>query len=197
MSDQKKSTESKLVFDPEKLEKVEVAKDYPMEPDEFELLFNHNCYCEMAHINVKGYPIVTPMFYVVIDGFVYLSSIQKHRKKVHDLEANPKVSVSIHNDGSNANRQKAILLIGKAQVSTDEALKVRVHREIIDKYWWDIKDEATKEAAFKGVHTPMRAIIKIVPDKTISWDFGKMVQAYERGVWFNEAYKMVKDLQPK
>lgn len=193
MPDRDSNTEGPI-FDPTKLETVEVATDYPMEKDEFDLLFKNNCYCEMAHVNKKGYPIVTPMFYVVIDGFIHLSSIQKYRKKVHDLEANPKVSVSIHNDGSNANRQKAILIIGKAEVSTDEALKTRVHWEIIDKYWWDIKDEETRQAAFKGVHTPLRAIIKIIPDKTISWDFGKMVQNYQKGVWFGEANEMVKDL---
>ncbi len=96
-----------------------------MEPEEFELLYVHNRYCEMAHINRNGYPIVTPMFYVVIDGDVYISSIQKHRKKVNDLK----------------------------------------------------DDEEARQAAFKGVHTPLRAIIKIVPNKTMSWDFGKMVQA--------------------
>jgi len=189
-------TESKPVFDPEKLEKVDVSKDYPMEPDEFELLYVNNCYCEMAHINKNGYPIVTPMFYVVIDGDVYISSIQKHRKKVYDLEANPKVSVCIHNDGSNAKRQKAILMIGKAEVSTEQELMKKVHWAIIDKYWWDLKDdEESRQAAFKGVHTPLRAIIKIVPNKTMSWDFGKMVQAYEKGVWFGESYDMVKGLQ--
>ena len=182
------------VFDPVKLEQVDVSKDYPMEPDEFEMLFNNSCYCEMAHINKKGYPIVTPMFYVIIDGFLYMSSIQKYRKKVHDLEANSKISVIIHNDGSNASRQKAILLIGHAVVSTEEDLKVRVHKEIIEKYWWDIKDEETKKAAFAGVHTPLRAIIKVIPDKTMSWDFGKMVESYEKGVWFGESYNMVKNL---
>ena len=148
----------------------------------------------MEHVNKKGYPIVTPMFYVIIDGFLYMSSIQKYRKKVHDLEANPKISVSIHNDGSNANRQKAILLIGNAEVSTDEDLRTKVHWAIIDKYWWDLKDEEIRQAAFKGVHPPLRAIIKVIPDKTISWDFGKMVQSYQEGVWFGESYNMVKDL---
>jgi len=188
------ATTTKPVFDPVKLEQVEVATDYPMEPDEFDLLFNRSCYCEMAHVNKKGYPIVTPMFYVIIDGFLYMSSIQKYRKKVHDLEVNPKISVSIHNDGSNANRQKAILLIGKAEVSTEDVLMRKVHWAIIDKYWWSLKDEEIRQAAFTAVHTPLRAIIKVIPSKTMSWDFGKMVQAYEKGVWFGESYDMVKDL---
>lgn len=190
------SDENKPKFDPVKLETVQVATDYPMEKDEFQKLYVHNCYCEMAHINKKGYPIVTPMFYVIMDdGLLYMSSIQKYRKKVHDLEANPKISVSIHNDGSNAKRQKAILIIGHAEVTYEQELMKEVHWKIIDKYWWELKGDEERQAAFTAVHTPLRAIIKVVPEKTMSWDFGKMVEAYEKGVWFNEAYQMVKDFQ--
>ena len=39
MSDNGETT-TKPVFDPNKLEQVEVAKDYPMEQDEFDMLFN-------------------------------------------------------------------------------------------------------------------------------------------------------------
>ncbi len=187
-------TEKKAKFDPVKLETLNVSRDYPMEPEEFEKLFKYNCYCEMAHVNKKGYPIVTPMFYVVIDGILYMSSIKKHRHKVLDLEENPKISVSIHNDGANLRRQKAILLIGKAEVSYEEELKRKVHWAIIDKYWSEVKGEAERKAAFEAVHTPLRAIIKVVPEKVISWDFGKMVDAYTPGVWFGEAYDMVKNI---
>ncbi len=185
------------VFDPKTLQEVDVSKDYPMEDDERALLYEHNCYCQMAHINKYGVPIVTPMFYVVMeDGLVYLSSIAKHRHKVQALQDNPKVSLTIHNDGSNAKRQKAILIIGKAEVSFDPDLLERVHWKIIDKYWWDLKDnQEARQAAFKGVHTDLRAIIKIVPSKLMSWDFGKMVQDYQKGVWFNEAFDMVKERQ--
>ena len=185
--------EIKSSFDPNKLETAEVATDYPMEPDEYEKLYNHNCYCEMAHINKKGYPIVTPMFYVIMDdGLLYMSSVQKYRKKVHALEANSKISVTIHNDGSNANKQKAILIIGDAEVSSDQGLMTDVHWKIIDKYRSELKDEESRQAAFAGVHTPNRAIIRIIPEKVMSWDFGKMVNSYQEGVWFNESYEMIK-----
>jgi general stress protein 26 len=184
------------VFDPIKLEQVDVNKDYPMEPDEFEILYKHNCYCFMAHISKYGYPIVTPMFYVVLeDGHVYISSVQKYRQKIDQLRANPKISVSICNDGSNAKCQKSIQIIGNAEISVDQELMTKVHWAIIDKYWFDLKDdEEMRQAAFTAVHTPNRAIIKVIPNKNspTSWDFGKMVDAYERGVWFNEAYEMSK-----
>jgi general stress protein 26 len=192
MTDTNEAQAKRPKFDPVKLEELNVATDYPMEQEEFEKLFKHNCYCEMAHINKKGYPIVTPMFYVVVDGTLYMSSIQKFRHKVHFLEQNPKMSVSIHNDGSNVRRQKAILIIGHAEISYEEELKRMIHWAIIDKYWWELSDEAERQAAFNAVHTPRRAIIKVVPNKIMHWDFGKMVEAHAPGVWFGEAHQMEK-----
>lgn len=183
-----KEAPKEAVFDPTKLETLNVAADYPMEADEFDKLFKYNAYCEMAHVNKKGYPIVTPMFYIVMDGFLYMSSIKKHRAKVMDLEENPKMSVSIHNDGCNLRRQKAILIIGHGEVSYEDEMMRKVHWAILDKYWSEVKSEEQRQAAFAAVHTPLRAIIKVVPSKVMSWDFGKMVMAYEKGVWFNEAY---------
>ncbi len=183
------------VFDPTKLQEVNVSKDYPMEPDEFDKLYNYNCYCDMAHVNKAGFPIVTPMFYVIVDGLIHMSSIQKYRHKVHHLERDPRISVSIHNDGAELKHQKAILVIGRAVVTRDDDdLARKVHWGILDKYWREVVDEDARKVAFDAIHTDLRAIIKVIPDKTISWDFGKMVQSHQEGVWFGDAYDMVKDL---
>lgn len=190
-------TKPKPKFDPVKLEQLNVATDYPLNQDEFEALYRHNCYCEMAHNNAKGFPIVTPMFYVVIDDIVHMSSIKKHRHKVHHLESDPRISVSIHNDGSNVRHQKAILIIGKAEISDEEELMVDVHWKIIDKYFSDLKTQEEKEAVFPAVHTPLRTIIKVIPDKIVTWDFGKMLEAHDPGVWFGEAYAMQKPYDTK
>ncbi len=45
---------SEVKFDPVKLEQLNVATDYPMELNEFDLLFRENAYCEMAHVNKRG-----------------------------------------------------------------------------------------------------------------------------------------------
>jgi general stress protein 26 len=194
MSDQDNSTEETPVFDPVKLQEVNVSKDYPMNPDEFDKLFNYNCYCDMAHVNKNGFPIVTPMFYVIVDGMIHMSSIQKHRHKVHHLENDSRISVSIHNDGAELKHQKAILVIGRGEVSYDNDLMTKVHWAIIDKYWRELVDEELRQVAFTAIHTDLRAIIKVNPTKVISWDFGKMVEAHQPGVWFGDAYDMVKDL---
>lgn len=181
------TTEKRPVFDPIRLERLKVESDYPMEPEDFKELFHNARYCEMAHINSKGYPIVTPMFYVVIEDYLYMSSIKGYRYKVHALERNPKMSVSIHNDGAQLRHQKAILIVGHGEVSYDRELRTKIHWAIVGKYWPDLKGEE-REAAFQAVDTPLRSIIKVIPERVVSWDFGKMVQAYDQGVWFGEAY---------
>jgi general stress protein 26 len=185
------SEKPKVKFDPVKLEQLSVATDYPMEQDEFELLFRENCYCEMAHSNKKGFPIVTPMFYVIIDDILHMSSIQKYRHKVHHLERDPKMSVSIHNDGANVRHQKAILIIGHGELSTEQELMKKVHWQIIDKYFSEITTEEDRANVFEAVHTPLRVIIKVIPQKIMTWDFGKMLEAHDPGVWFGEAQAMV------
>lgn len=190
MASQGEAAPPRVVFDPVKLEQLNVSKDYPMEPEDFQRLFVYNSYCEMAHIDKRGYPIVTPMFYVIRDGFLQMSSIQKHRHKVHHLIENPKISVGIHNDGCNLRHQKAILMIGHAEIYTDDAAMREIHWDIINKYWTELTDPVQREAAFAAVHTPLRAIIKVHPEKLMHWDFGKMIEAYDPGVWFGECAKL-------
>ncbi len=68
----------------------------------------------------------------------------------------------------------------------------RVHWEIIDKYFFELKTDEERQTAFKAVHTPLRTIIKVIPTKIMTWDLGKMLEAHDPGVWFNEAYEMQK-----
>ena len=178
-------------FDPVKLEQLRVATDYPLENDEFELLFRENAYCEMAHVNKRGYPVVTPMFYVIKNDHLMMSSIKKYRHKVHHLENNPKMTVSIHNDGTNVRHQKAILIMGQAKIHDDDAMMREIHWMIIDKYFFELTTDEERQAAFTAVHTPLRCIIEVVPEKIFTWDLGKMLEAHDEGVWYGESQKLV------
>jgi len=185
-------------FDPVKLEQLKVATDYPMEDDEFELLLRENAYCEMAHVNKRGYPVVTPMFYVIKNDHIMMSSIKKYRHKVHHLENNPKMTVSIHNDGTNVRHQKAILVMGQAKIHDDDALMREIHWMIIDKYFFELTTDAERAAAFEAVHTPLRCIIEVIPEKIMTWDLGKMLEAHDEGVWYGESIKLVANhMDPK
>ena len=189
---------SEVRFDPVRLEQLNVATDYPMELNEFELLYRHNAYCEMAHVNKRGYPVVSPMFYVIKNDNIMMSTIKNYRLKVGCLKENPKMSVTIHNDGTNVRHQKAILVMGQAVIHDDDELMREIHWKIIDKYFFELTTDEERETAFEAVHTPLRCIIEVIPERIMTWDLGKMLDSHDDGVWFGESKKLVeKHMDPK
>jgi general stress protein 26 len=194
MSDKK----AQVTFDPVKLEQLRVAQDYPMEDDEFDLLYHKNAYCNMAHVNKRGYPVVSPMFYVINNDNIMMSTIKNYRLKVGCLKANPKITVAVHNDGTNVRHQKAILVMGQAVIHDDDELMRDIHWKIIDKYFFELTTDEERAAVFEAVHTPLRCIIEVVPEKIMTWDLGKMLEAHDPGVWFGESQKLIaKYIDPK
>lgn len=178
-------------FDPARLEQLNVRTDYPMEQEEFELLYRESAYCNMAHVNKRGYPVVTPMFYVIKNDNIMMSTIKNYRLKVGCLMENPKMSVAIHNDGTNVRHQKAILVMGQSRIHDDDAFMREIHWMIIDKYFFELETEEQRQTAFEAVHTPLRCIIEVVPEKIFTWDLGKMLEAHDDGVWYGESQKLV------
>ena len=187
------STKEDVRFDPARLEQLNVRTDYPMEREEFELLLRESAYCNMAHVNKRGYPVVTPMFYVIKNDNIMMSTIKNYRLKVGCLTENPKMSVAIHNDGTNVRHQKAILVMGQAKIHDDDAFMREIHWMIIDKYFFELETEEQRQTAFEAVHTPLRCIIEVVPEKIFTWDLGKMLEAHDEGVWYGESQKLVSD----
>jgi general stress protein 26 len=185
------STKDDVRFDPARLEQLNVRTDYPMEHEEFELLYRNNAYCNMAHLNKRGYPVVTPMFYVIQNDNIMMSTIKNYRLKVGCLTENPKMSVAIHNDGTNVRHQKAILVMGQAKIQDDDAFMREIHWMIIDKYFFELETDEQRQTAFEAVHTPLRCIIEVVPEKIFTWDLGKMLEAHDDGVWYGESQKLV------
>jgi len=185
------SEKSEVKFDPVRLEQLRVAQDYPMEQDEFELLYRGNAYCNMAHVNKRGYPVVSPMFYVIKDDNIMMSTIKNYRLKVGCLKENPKITVAIHNDGTNVRHQKAILVMGQAAIHDDDEMMREIHWQIIDKYFFELTTDEERAVAFEAVHTPLRCIIEVVPEKIMTWDLGKMLEAHDEGVWFGESQKLI------
>ena len=185
------STKDDVRFDPVRLEQLNVRTDYPMEQEEFELLYRESAYCSMAHVNKRGYPVVTPMFYVIKNDNIMMSTIKNYRLKVGCLMENPKMSVAIHNDGTNVRHQKAILVMGQAKIHDDDAMMREIHWMIIDKYFFELETEEQRQTEFEAVHTPLRCIIELIPEKIMTWDLGKMLEAHDDGVWFGESQKLV------
>ena len=184
-----------------KTDRLDVNTQYDLNPEDYTELLHNSHECFMGHISKDGYPIVTPMWYVVIDEMIHLTTIKDVRHKTAALMKNPKMSVIVTNFSVMADDVKtafnsqafptqligrylaplsriehimAILVKGKAEITDDRELRATVHRMLIDKYYADENEEKKKELVL-AVDTPNRVIVKVHPVKITHWDLGKMV----------------------
>jgi hypothetical protein len=67
----------------------------------------------------------------------------------------------------------------------------QIHWQIIDKCFFELTTDEERAVAFEAVHTPLRCIIEVIPEKILTWDLGKMLEAHDPGVWFGEAQFLV------
>ena len=181
-------------------DRLQVQTEYDLSPEDYRELFYNSHECFMAHISKDGYPMVSPMWYVVFDHIIHLTTIKDLRHKTASLEANPKMSLVLTNFGVRADKVRerlnksdlptqilgrylvpctridniqAILIKAKAEISDDRELRSKVHRAVIDRYWVDEPEEVRAQLV-KAIDTPNRVIIKVHPVKVWHWDLGKM-----------------------
>jgi len=182
-------------------DRLQVQTQYDLNPEDYRELFYNSHECFMAHVSKDGYPMVSPMWYAVLDDVIHLTTIKDLRYKTAALMNNPKMSLILTNFSVRADQVKdalnradlttpiigryllscsrieniqAILIKATAELSDDRELRARVHRAVVDRYYGDAPAEQRAEIV-KAVDTPNRIIIKVCPVKIWHWDLGKMV----------------------
>ena len=123
----------------------------------------------LCTIGKDGYPHVVAMSYMAKDGLIYMSSFKKAQKVVN-AKRNSKVAVMVES-GDAYSELKGVLIRGECEV-IDESEKVwQIMKEVRDFQGTTVtptEDAALKERAKK------RAVLKITPVKTSSWDHTKL-----------------------
>lgn len=118
----------------------------------------------LTTLKADGTPVTLPMWFVVLDGRIYVSTPGR-AKKVARVRRNPRVSFLVES-GIRWTELQAVHLTGHARVVDDEALYARVRRALDDKY-----------AAFRSEENNRRvegismAVVEIAPDdRFLTWD---------------------------
>ena len=140
-------------------------------PEEQAAFFRERKKAALATIDKDGYPHVVAMNYFARDGAFYMTSYGK-AQKVLNVRRNPKV---------------ALMAEAGDEYSELRGVMVRGHCEIIE-------GEAAVRAAFEGravaqanparvnsgaeASAPKRVVLKIVPEKIVSWDHRKLGGSY-------------------
>jgi hypothetical protein len=83
----------------------------------------------MAHTDRHGYPFITVMGFVLIDGKIHIAS-RKNAAKIKRLQENPRCSMVYQNNVPRPEKLGSVTLVGRATISRDPE-KVRLANEIL------------------------------------------------------------------
>ena len=140
-------------------------------PDEQAAFFRERKKAALATIDKDGYPHVVAMNYFARDGAFYMTSYGK-AQKVLNVRRNPKVALMVE-VGDEYSELRGVMIRGRCEI---------------------LEGEAAVRAAFEGravaranpgpmnpgaaASAPKRVVLKIVPEKVVSWDHRKLGGRY-------------------
>jgi PPOX class probable F420-dependent enzyme len=123
----------------------------------------------LCTIDKDGYPHAVAMAYMVKDGCIYMTSFRKAQKVVN-IRRNPKVAVMVES-GTAYNELKGVMIRGRCEVIDDPDEVWKVMREIRT---FQANGTPAPANAVVQARAQKRAVLKIIPEKTASWDHSKL-----------------------
>ena len=127
--------------------------------------------CALATLDKEGFPHVTAMNFVMRDGAFYMTSYGKAQKVVN-IRRDPKVAMMVET-GSAYAELKGVMVRGLCEIIEDPEAVRQV-------FAWSAqaRGDTYKRPTGASDSAPKRVVLKIVPQKTISWDHTKLGGRY-------------------
>lgn len=145
-------------------------KEHPLSPEEITALLLTEQVGNLGTISPDGFPYVTPVHFVLIEGRVYIHGLCKGQK-ISYLEENPKVCFEVFRMNNlihdaelpcetNTDYQSVIIL-GEAKLVEDDSLKIKVLDEVVKKFTPQHVGKSYPSAMLKAT-----GVIEILPLET-------------------------------
>ncbi|MBI2486721.1 MAG: pyridoxamine 5'-phosphate oxidase family protein [Deltaproteobacteria bacterium] len=121
----------------------------------------------MATVDEDGMPHVVPMWYVILDGDIYIETTGT-TKKVRNVESNKKTPLIV-DAGDSVYDYRGVMIQGRMELVEDKALFKRFREAYAQRYFGS--DEHPGYKLLTGI--PNRVLLKFIPEKSASWDYRK------------------------
>jgi PPOX class probable F420-dependent enzyme len=128
---------------------------------------------QVASINADGTPHLVTMWYGMHDGEIAFWTYGKSQKVVN-LRRDPRLSVLVAT-GDRYETLKGVSISGRAEIVDDPEEVLRYGEAVYERYWGPINDAARDGVRAMGAK---RVVIVVKPEKTLSWDHGRLGGAY-------------------
>jgi PPOX class probable F420-dependent enzyme len=142
-----------------------------LSPDEQAAFFREHRKAALATIGKDGFPHVVAMNYVARDGAFYMTSYGKAQKVVN-IRCNPRVALLIET-GDEYAELRGVMIRGRCEILDDEA---------------SVRAAFAARAAVPANAAPAepgalasalkRVVLRVVPEKVVSWDHRKLGGRY-------------------
>jgi PPOX class probable F420-dependent enzyme len=113
------------------------------------------------------------MWYGMHDGEIAFWTYGKSQKVVN-LRRDPRLSVLVAT-GDRYETLKGVSISGRAEIVDDPEEVLRYGEAVYERYWGPINDAARDGVRAMGAK---RVVIVVKPEKTLSWDHGRLGGAY-------------------
>jgi PPOX class probable F420-dependent enzyme len=143
--------------------------DIRLTADEQAAYLRTNRKCALATLDKDGFPHVTAMNFVMRDGAFYMTSYGKAQKVVN-IRRDPKTAMMVET-GSAYAELKGVMVRGLCEIIEDPEAVRQV-------FAWSAEARGESPATGAARSAPKRVVLKIVPQKTISWDHTKLGGRY-------------------
>jgi PPOX class probable F420-dependent enzyme len=138
-----------------------------LSPEEQTAFFRERKKAALATIDRDGFPHVVAMNYVARDGAFYMTSYGKAQKVVN-IRRNPRVALMIE-AGDEYAELRGVMIRGRCEILEDEA-SVRAA--------FATRAGASPVQPGALSSAPKRVVLKILPEKVVSWDHRKLGGRY-------------------
>ncbi len=142
-----------------------------LSPDEQAAFFRERKKAALATIDKDGFPHVVAMNYFARDGAFYMTSYGKAQKVVN-VRRNAKVALMVESGDTYA-ELRGVMIRGRCEIlESEEAVRAAFEGRA--------EAQSTPSPAQPGAQAsaPKRVVLKIVPEKVISWDHRKLGGKY-------------------
>ncbi len=147
-----------------------------MWPQEIDAFLASELTCVLTTLEKDGSPISVPMWFVWLDGRMYLRAM-RHTRKVSNLMRDTRLCCVVESGRAFA-ELRSVVLKGRAQlVEKGEPEYERVQEALRGKYHGLRSETARFTSRVQAFYDGPRIVIKVLPEKAISWDNAKIRKA--------------------
>jgi PPOX class probable F420-dependent enzyme len=121
----------------------------------------------------NGYPHAMPMFYGLDADHTFRFSTYETSQKVRNIKRNPQVTLLLES-GSEYDQLKGVMIEARAEISRDLDATVDTMVEAMGRTANEMPPASTLPEDVKKKMAGKRVLVRVVPERFISWDHGKL-----------------------